>query len=349
MKKRELWLDYVKALGVFFIVSAHAGYNIHTSYYYYVPIFFIIAGYVFRDKKIFQFIGSKIKRLYIPFVISLIFCTLIHMLLFKIGVIGNTYSLSELGTNFIRILLFDIPEKLSSPSWFIFALFISNIEFIILYKFSRLFNKLSDYVLGIICVILFIVGYYNRGFLNQFIWSNCTIVTMLFINMIYIYIGYLLKKKDIMKYMDEHQNVELYSVIISVIILMASLYVFNYNTDYRAGVFTNLVLTMIIPICGFIFLSFIPKKIISSYDKVSKVFSYIGQNTIYILMYHVACFQIVSTLLLKLGYFASSDLMNTWNNYIVVGNWKFVSILLAMSIPVIFKLLYDKLVLKIKG
>jgi fucose 4-O-acetylase-like acetyltransferase len=172
---------------------------------------------------------------------------------------------------------------------------------------------------------------------------------MLFINMIYIYIGYLLKKKDIMKYMDEHQNVELYSVIISVVILMASLYVFNYNTDYRAGVFTNLVLTMIIPICGFIFLSFIPKKIISSYDKVSKAFSYIGQNTIYILMYHVVCFQIVSTLLLKLGYFASSDLMNTWNNYIVVGNWKFVSILLAMSIPVIFKLLYDKLVLKIKG
>lgn len=66
-RKKEL--DIIKGICILFIVLAHAGYNTVISHLFYVTAFYWVAGYTFREKRLLDFILSKIKRLYLPFVV----------------------------------------------------------------------------------------------------------------------------------------------------------------------------------------------------------------------------------------------------------------------------------------
>ena len=171
---------------------------------------------------------SKIKRLYVPFVVANTLFLIMHNILFYTGQIDTLYSLKDLAHNFLRVLLFDVPDLLGAPTWFIFALFVTNIEFLLLFKLTSLAKKNSTKILGIVSLIFFIIGIHFRYLFNEYVYGHCAIITMLFINMLFYYIGYMIKQKIYKEYWDKNERFQIISIILSVLILMVAFYKFNY-------------------------------------------------------------------------------------------------------------------------
>lgn len=64
------WIDTIKGIGILFVVAGHTMWpSVQFSVYlFHMPLFFIISGFLFKEKKPSVFILSKIKTLLIPYV-----------------------------------------------------------------------------------------------------------------------------------------------------------------------------------------------------------------------------------------------------------------------------------------
>lgn len=175
-EKRENWLDIIKALGIICMVFEHAYIYMFSTNYFYVPIFWIIAGYVFKNVSIKIFLWKKIKRLYIPFVICNIVCFILPQLLPNLLPITYHLGFYENLKSFIDILCFNILSSMAAPTWFIFALFITNIEFLVIYKISRVYKTYQDIILFICCLIMSLIGIIYRNYFNQYIYMGIVVL-----------------------------------------------------------------------------------------------------------------------------------------------------------------------------
>ena len=101
MKKRELWIDWSKMIGIFLVVLGH--YNLENRewftfiYSFHMPLFFIMSGYLFtppcfvyenakrgdKSLKFVDFINKNIKSLIFPYLIycfiSIIWVFFLHI------------------------------------------------------------------------------------------------------------------------------------------------------------------------------------------------------------------------------------------------------------------------------
>ena len=174
-KSRNLSLDFAKGLGMCLVVYAHFSYTepIYTIIYsFHMPLFFIISGLLFNEKKydsFLPFIKSKIKSLLIPylvFVVISIILTCIINLLFGLELISwqsiIDIFLAKNSTSFIPIH--------NEPLWFVPCLFL--IECI--YYFV---NKIKNNVLYIIVILsAFLIGWFlsSQESFNIFPWNART-------------------------------------------------------------------------------------------------------------------------------------------------------------------------------
>lgn len=133
--RRELWIDIVKILGILFVMLNHLDVKIplisQFGGMFYVPVFFVLAGYTLRPEKEAypEFILRKAKRLLAPyFVYSALF-----LLFFTVkdgfraeALLGIAYArncLYPLGTADNRIFM----DIANSPMWFLPALFLTEV------------------------------------------------------------------------------------------------------------------------------------------------------------------------------------------------------------------------------
>lgn len=148
IKMREKWIDAVKAIAILFVLLGHARVRIpyvsNLAVLFYVPVFFVLAGYLHHhrpEESYSGYVGKRAKRLLLPY-----FGYNAFLLLFSIGKGAAEGRLS--GAGVLRSLLGIIygvntvwaPESLESvykplfniwnaPMWFLPALFLSEILF----------------------------------------------------------------------------------------------------------------------------------------------------------------------------------------------------------------------------
>lgn len=75
--KREKWLESTKGVGIFLMVLGHSSVSPNIKlwiYGFHMPLFFILAGYMFDDKKWFKkglpaLLKSRAKAYLIPYVV----------------------------------------------------------------------------------------------------------------------------------------------------------------------------------------------------------------------------------------------------------------------------------------
>ena len=138
----------LSVIGIFFMMLGHLK-NDFTSvgtfygwfpyYSFHMPLFFFISGYFYRDsyekdlhRSLPSFLWKKIKALIIPYYVIngcfLIFQSFLH----SRGIwLGNGFSLKEwLLQPWIR----PEPYTLAHPTWFLIALFLSQIYFLLIRK-----------------------------------------------------------------------------------------------------------------------------------------------------------------------------------------------------------------------
>ena len=98
---RDLTFTKAKAIGILAVVVGHSGCPqvIHDFIYcFHMPLFFMIAGYFFKESNIYNmrhYLLQKIKRLYVPYVTFSLSFIVSHNFWYDLGITEGVYSLRE--------------------------------------------------------------------------------------------------------------------------------------------------------------------------------------------------------------------------------------------------------------
>lgn len=128
VKTRIAWVDYAKAICIWFMVSCHAGQQgmlNHLIYQFHMPAFFIISGILFRPK--------GLKKTLLSFGIPIILFGFIN-LLYALGhsFLHNHYQLIEwrgIITSWFTSFLFESEVDVFKGYWFVLVLLLMRIIF----------------------------------------------------------------------------------------------------------------------------------------------------------------------------------------------------------------------------
>lgn len=134
----------VKALGIVAVVISHAAIltPLETfTYYFNTAVFFFVAGYFFDDGQTAtpgRFIGRKLRRLYLPYVVLGTLFVLLHNRFLEWHLIAYDFSAREailpydtpeLLRTLGRVFLFLHHEQMLAPFWFLQGLFLGLMLF----------------------------------------------------------------------------------------------------------------------------------------------------------------------------------------------------------------------------
>lgn len=157
--KREVWIDIVKIIASLFVLLNHLEVKIPVvsqfGGMFYVPVFFVAAGYTMRpyDAPYRDFVKKKAKRLLIPYFLYSLFLLLVFT-------VKDGFSLQSLaGIFYARNCIYPLGTMenpvlmniTNSPMWFLPALFLSELAF-------ELLRKSEEKVFGIRMICCTVIG-----------------------------------------------------------------------------------------------------------------------------------------------------------------------------------------------
>ena len=125
-------LSIAKALCIILMVVGHSGcpaYLHDWIYLFHMPCFFLISGYLLKDRYIDNLklaVRKRLKGLWIPYVKWSILFLLLHNAFYRIGLYTNIYSFKEIIIKACKTLVFYGSEQLLWPFWFLSASLVAS-------------------------------------------------------------------------------------------------------------------------------------------------------------------------------------------------------------------------------
>jgi len=301
MKKMRNDISIMKFIGIVFVVIGHCTYGTGaiSSFIYLLnlPIFFFIAGYLYKDnnEEPWIFFGKKVGRFWkYYFVYNLIF-VLLHNVFIRIGILSNIYSYYSF-ENFLfgifNSMLFISNEPFSSAMWFIPVLIMS----------LTIFNAISFYVKNnnevvrsIFILVLTVLGIVLTNLdINIGLHYQTSLLVLPF-----IYFGYLLKKYKFRVYKNKIFNI--LPLILTTIVTFIVIRVIPGRVDMSQNVLWNPFLFYLLS-CSLIISIFIFLQLFTNFEKktILEPFTYIGNNTMSIMCFHLMFIKIVDLISIKM-------------------------------------------------
>lgn len=326
MENRKKYIDIAKGIGIIMVVWAHTGAPL-TEYVVqmHMPLFFLISGFLYSDRKnVKTYIWGKVKSLYIPFV----FWNIIGL------VFWSVYSHKFLVKQIVLVLLTLTKDgQLFGATWFLATLF----QVTLIYRLTDYFlkgNKYKSYILLVLFSLAGIVGFVITLPLTL---SRTLILSMFFA------IGAFAKNKGISFSISK-------SKMITSISFTVLFFVIGYFNDAKmsANEYSNPVLFVIgATISSYALIYFSRcleenKNIILS--KLVAILSFIGRNSLDIVIWHFVAFRIVIVIQLILNGIELS-LNNVFEYYPYYDNsngWWIVYFIVGISIPLLICYLLRK-------
>lgn len=251
---RSKLIDSLKGIGALLVVIGHLVLpdSIMKIYIYsfHMPLFFILAGYVFNDKP--NFIFKKIKSLIFPY---FIFVTLSMIVNYDIT---RDMNVMEILNNYFYLNGYII---WNSSLWFLPVLFCTSIFYLFISKFKNYFKIIS-------LIMIFTIGY---------IFSESNIVLpfglhILPISLVFYSLGQKIKHNNIFGYLSKQKWV------ITIIVFIGSIY-FSWKfgrTNMSTNIYNNYFLYFIIAL-----FSLIPYIKIASVLKENKLIKLYGKYSLF--------------------------------------------------------------------
>lgn len=260
-KKRIVWIDIAKALGIFLVIMGHTGFPILIRcwiYSFHMPLFFFISGLWFKELEIRENIKKKFKSYLIPFYgYSLIFLAINYILFRDKLQLQNSLLDIAVGKGSYPIL------------WFLFALFFVENIYLIVYKIAKksvgkvFFASLVLAMIGCIANSLDIPNY--------FYWQS------IFEAVLFYSIGVIVKKPaEIEKHF--RASYAILAGVICILITFLNYKLTNRYLDLSDGYMCIPPFGIIGALCGIFFIMYIAFML--QRFKFSKILIYIGGHTI---------------------------------------------------------------------
>lgn len=301
-------ISICKGIAIILMVMGHAEPPTLISnfiYIFHMPLFFITAGYFFSRKYLddpWSFCVKRFKGLYVPFLKwSLVFLVL-HNLWFDLGILNEQYGNWTGGVThpytwsqfFQRLFMIvtsmsGYDEFMAGAFWFFRGLLVASILFLVLYKIIDSKTSLGS-VWGVVAVCICALAFnaYRLGFgfristipnggLRE-IWG-----------MFFFGIGVLYR------HFEERIGCRwwLTSVCLGVMCVGAYNHWCGMN---NSGQIRDLMTLPLTGIAGFLFTRHISGLIDAAGGAVARILTYIGNNTLYVFIFHIISFKAVSLL-----------------------------------------------------
>lgn len=270
---------------------------------FHMPLFFITAGYFFNRQYLNtpkSFCLKRFKGIYVPFIKFSLFFLLFHNLWFYLevlneestnwlGIIAQPYGLRVFVSRLLHIFfcMTGYDELLCGTYWFFRSFFIANIAFLFLYKLIDSCLKLSNvYGVVIICVLalfcesLFLnfgisIPFIPTGGLRE-VWG----IFFLGIGVIY-------------RQFEHRIGCRWWLTIVCFVVLCVGAWQHWCNMTHNDRLLDAFTLPLT-GCAGFLLMRHMSGLIDVVGGVTARLLNYIGNNTIYILAFHILTFKVVS-------------------------------------------------------
>lgn len=329
MKKRIIWVDTAKAIGIFLVIFGHA-YNCYSRWFIYgfhMPLFFFLSGLTINiDQPIKLFFAKRVKGLIIPYVVYGIF-RLFWIVLF--GTVTHNSTIPSIGSLIIGLFLCVRNTNYSVGLWFLPLLFVSEAIVYFIFRFTK-----KPIIQTVVSLALLIIGViYARYFNAPIPWGMDAALVASF----FLFVG--VKSKEYIMERKTLWNNIIVTLVVYIIVFM--LYVITFKNsgsevlypDMYYGRYGNVLLYLISAFVGITLVCNISKTGISD----NGIIKYIGKNTIHIYCIHQI---LIDVLFWGFG--------KVFKDHIFNNHWyAFMLNLLIILIVLLMCLLYIKLLNRI--
>ncbi|MBE6305048.1 MAG: hypothetical protein E7082_03895 [Bacteroidales bacterium] len=285
MQQRLGWLDYSKTIAIYLVILGHTAICPALEQFIYVfhmPLFFFMAGYVFKFEKqptYRQFLKKNTSQLLLPYL--LLNCLTFIFWLFISSQVGS--DTTDVKSSFhipLIAIFYGHPKSLlhDIPLWFILALFVIRNLFYILYR-----NSSHTRTITIIVLLAAIIIYTFEIFTLPLCLDIAIIVLPIYA------LGYYARVKGL-----NFDNAIVFGI--SLIILVMS-YILNGKVAIHVSQYNNLALFYMGGIAGCYAIIFIAKKFHAIIGE-RKLITFIATNTLLICAFHLPSFTVIKGVLL---------------------------------------------------
>lgn len=309
MKRDNTNLSICKGLAIILMCAGHTeGPSLLMTFIYlfHMPLFFIAAGYFFDKKYLadpWTFCKKRFKGLYVPFVKWSVFFLVFHNLFFKIGLLNEQYGNWEGGVTHpynwhqfwqrlvhIVFSMGGYDEFLAGAFWFFRALLVSSIVFLVLYLL--LYNRhkwLNHNTVPLVIAVLAL------GFAWFKVGNRLNIVTIVqggireCWGVMFFAMGVIYRRHE--KRIPEHWALTL--LYLGLLAGGAALGLQGMALKVQLKTIATLPVTGAI---GFLMVHSIATWLDRHEGVVRRFLVYCGENTLYIFVFHIISFKIVSAL-----------------------------------------------------
>lgn len=290
MKNRETWLDVAKGLGIILVVYGHSSIFAQNAlliyiYWFHMPAFFIISGYLFKNPQNLSGLRELIKKrtlqLIIPYLSFFIVITLVKLVLqLRHGDTNLTLFFNELISN---VFGGRFASGYYGVFWFITCLFATQIVFSII----RILVK-SQLKQLIIIILLYTLAHVEVWLLNNYGLSSSAIkipwnLDVSLITLVYFSLGFYIKT------VLQKIPLKLTSLTIllsATFIILNHIGILNYKLDLKPLYYKDFILDFIIPLIMTISLLGI-SQLLSNFGFLSKFLAMLGTISLVIMYLHV--------------------------------------------------------------
>jgi len=329
--KRDNVLDIVKGLAIFLVIFGHVissnacflEININNLIYiFHMPLFFIISGILISHKKdttFLKFIKQKAKSIMIPyFVFSIL--SFLYWYLIERKFRGNiTMSPSDI---FFNIFIMKTSGDLLIPNivlWFLPCMFVANIIFYFIRKLDK------KYIRIIISIILFLIGYIFsiKNIVLPFSFDTA-LIAILFLDFGYEISDIILNKKI--------EKISLTQTFVGIILLIGIYvicFIYNGNISMLGHQYGSPLMFFLGAICGSSLIYFI-SYYISKLSFTNKIISFLGKNSLVIMLTHEPIKRIIIFIISKLFHIEEIVLRNNIMPSIII-----TIIIICVILPII--------------
>lgn len=341
-------VNIAKAIGIILVVWGHCtqtAWVSDTVYSFHMPLFFIISGYLFKDKYFENprlLLKRKAHTLLLPYVKWLLTFTLLHNALVWLHVYDSVlnpnadmyvYSVKEIAVRCLKVFtLHGTGEPMLGALWFLPSLFFGLFFFVGFKKCMGKYGLVSEILLALIGGYIYSI--YPHFGINHISKYACIAV--------FIHIGYQLR--PIVEAHDFSQfNIKSVGMVLMglLMLVMVSHTIPTYIADVDP---LKRMIHLFTGVIGTWFIWKLSSLSATYMGGVKFILNIIGSHTMQILIWHFCCFKIVSLLIIYLDGLPLTAL--ACYPVIKTGNplWTASYIIIGVFLPIFFhKIIYNNI------
>lgn len=341
MAQRNTVISISKALAIILMVIGHAegpGLLLNFLYTFHMPLFFIAAGYFFSEKNLadpWGFCKRRFKGLYIPFLKWSLIYLLLHNVWHHFGILNETYGNWTNGVTHpyswgtaierLWLIIFTMSgydEFMAGAFWFFRGLLVASILYLVLHKLFYKTGKLSNTQVTL-AIMLLVIAF------NAFRFANNLKVPAIpngglreTWGIFFFGAGVLFRKYEGLF------KRKWWLLAVSFLIILGAGILHTSGMNNR-GKFIDLLTLPITGCVGFLMTYWLSGYLDVIGGKFKNLLCYIGDNTLYILIWHIPAYKIVS--LMKIHYYDLDPLQIGCHMVIHYNNTDFFWVLYSIA------------------